>query len=131
MILSCFRGEKWIRRIWRYNKMIRSIVEGDSAKEVIYILTQFYSKKVYVGETIDLRNRIGKHLYEGRVQKTRKIYNIMRGIGLERWFVIPVQVATGGKNVRAALERRWMHDFRNIIINEKWTWNEKKKREKI
>jgi len=128
-ILSSFRGEIWIRNLWKKCKLKQEIIEGQVMKSTIYVFTQYSSKKVYVGETVDLSKRFGKHMYEGRLQKTRKIYKIMRGIGLQRWFVIPVEGATMITKERQMLEKKWMHQCRQFLINEKWTWsNDKSKK---
>jgi len=77
MKLSCFRGEKWIRRMWMDSWMRKEALTGYDHDDVVYIMTQFYSKKRYVGETDHLATRIAKHMYESRKQKVRHIYVII------------------------------------------------------
>jgi len=111
-----------IRRIWKDCRCKEKALFGKDHKNLVYILCQFHSKKRYVGETVDMRKRLSKHLYEGRKQKVRHIYVLMRKIGLEKWFYIPVQFVSGVKSERYKIEKQWMHRYRNFIINEKWTW---------
>jgi hypothetical protein len=86
-LLTYWRGEKWIRRIWKETQGMEKDLTIDDLKVkegVIYIIFNTKTKKVYIGETkVTLYERINRHHNDAKNQTDRKCYNYMKKIGMK------------------------------------------------
>lgn len=135
-----YRKEKWIERIMK-EVMVEEkdkektkneiILRNIRSKEVVYIMFNTVTKDKYVGETSKgIMVRLRQHIMDSKRLRGRKVYKIMRRIGLEKFIIIPIAIVRDN-TLRKKKERSVMHDLRTRLMNDEFTFTNKNYEEDI
>jgi len=113
-------GKKWL-------KIDEELLSSfwPNKKGAIYALVNTRSKKIYIGRTnTSLSKRWQRHHQAINAEEHRKLYRYMKGIGVSRFFMIPLEFpdlsGMKGKVMEQKLdwhERQWIMRFRHNTLN--------------
>lgn len=88
----------------------------------VYCWMNTTTKRCYVGQTTrTLTQRLASHWKDSHQDKKRPSYRYIDKLGFHRWIILPLQQACCVHGLDAA-ERHWMHQLRNLVINDPHTW---------
>jgi hypothetical protein len=117
--LLTLKGEKWIKR---YLKIFdQKKINLFTSQPQIYALFNTVTKRCYVGQTQkSLKNRLQAHYSSSKIDKLRPSYKYINKIGFENWIIYPLEIVE--KNNIDKKEATWLHNFRNLTVNDPIMW---------
>lgn len=120
--ISQWRGEKWIKQIWRWlhtklEDNPQFLHQAYNKKGTTYLMFNTITKKMIIGSTGgNLYQRFAKHI-SGRVDNlSKKAARYVLEKGIEKWIIMPIEYSDNRQTLYK-WEGIWAKRFKNYLIN--------------
>jgi hypothetical protein len=123
--LALKTNKSWIQKINKFKlEFLGNFNEDAIFKEKgwIYLMYNLQTKRVYVGQTSkSLFERYKSHEAAFKFDKNRTTYQYFRKFGFHSWIITPL-LKVNDIRMLDIEEKRAMHYFRELIINDSYSW---------
>lgn len=122
ILLATWRGEKWIKYIWKNTNVYwNTIIQSSFLKYTVYLIFNTDTKRMIVGSTTrTIYDRLQSHLRGKADNLSKKAAHYILQRGPSNWICLPLEslpIQQHNKKLLEEAEGKWARIFNDYLIN--------------